>query len=50
MEIILEMEKKPEIDIIIKFLKEMTEKEQQELYYFIQGIKFAKDSAAKEVS
>jgi len=48
METILNKTEKPVIDELVEFLKSLTEKEQQEINIFIQGIKFAKKAEQKQ--
>jgi hypothetical protein len=48
METILNKNEKPVIDELVEFLKSLTEKEQQKINYFIQGIKFMKEVEKKE--
>jgi hypothetical protein len=42
MEVILKIEEQTAVDEVIRFLKGLSEREQREVYNFIQGMNFAK--------
>lgn len=51
METMLSKENQPEVEEMVKFLKELSDEEKREMHSFIQGIKFAKKmNASKETA
>ncbi len=50
METMLNKENQPEVEEMVKFLKELNDEEKREMHSFIQGIKFAKKMNGKETA